>query len=119
MSLFMALNSDAVIAGDYYTISNPLRIQTALEKKTINAIVIKPSFIGTVTESLAVASIAKLAGLKTIISDRTGETNETFLADFAVGVQADYIRFGAPVRGERVAKYNRMLQIANDLQVKK
>ncbi len=119
LSLFMALNTDAIISGDYYTGSNPLKIQTALDKKTINGIVIKPSFIGTVTESLAVASIAKLAGLKIIVSDRTGETDDTFLADFAVAIGADYVSFGAPVRGERVAKYNRLLKIEKELQMEK
>ncbi len=118
-SIFMALNSNAIIAGDFYTMSNPLKMQTALEKKTINGIVIKPSFVGTVTESLAIASIAKLAGLRVIVSDRISETNETFLADFSVAIGADYVRFGAPVRGERVTKHNRLLHIAKELEMKK
>lgn len=87
----------------------------ALDKKTINSIVIKPANIGTVTEALAVAVMAQTAGIKIIVSDRTGETNETFLADFAVAISADYVRFGAPVRGERIAKYNRLLEIENEI----
>lgn len=113
--LYFLLNQNAIIAGDYFIATNPIRLQMAIEKKAINGIVIKPSYIGTVTESLAVASMAQTAGLKVIVSDRTGETNETFLADFAVSIGADYVRFGAPVRGERVAKYNRLLEIEKQL----
>ncbi len=110
------LNQSTIIAGDYFTATSPLRLQMALEKKTINGIVIKPSSIGTVTESLAVALMAKTAGIKVIVSDRTNSTNDTFLADFAVAISADYVRFGAPRRGERVAKYNRLLEIEKEIE---
>ena len=58
--------------------------------------------------------MARQAGLKIIVSHRTGETNDDFIADFAVAVSADYVKFGAPARGERVAKYNRLLEIEKD-----
>lgn len=66
-------------------------------------------------ESLVVVEIAKNAGLKTIVSHRSGETNDDFMADFAVAIQSDYVKFGAPVRGERVAKYNRLLEIEKQI----
>ena len=61
------------------------------------------------------SAIAKQADIKTIVSHRSGETNDSFIADLAVGVQSDYVKFGAPARGERVAKYNRLLQIESEL----
>jgi len=60
-------------------------------------------------------SLAKQSGIKTIVSHRSGETNDDFIADFAVGVQSDFVKFGAPARGERVAKYNRLLKIEEEL----
>lgn len=111
MDLYNAINQNAIISGDYFTATNPVRLQMAAQKKALNGIVIKPSFVGTVSEALAVALMGKVVGLKIIVSDRTGETDETFLADFAVAIGADYVRFGAPVRGERVIKYNRLLEI--------
>jgi enolase len=88
----------------------------ALDKKAITGIIIKPNQIGTVIEALAVVEVARQAGLKIIVSHRSGETNDDFIADFAVAVSADYIKFGSPVRGERVAKYNRLLEIERDLK---
>lgn len=114
--IFSALNRNVILAGDYFISTNPLRLQMALSKKTINGIVIKPSNIGTVTEALAVAMMAKAAGVKIIVSDNTNSTTDTFLADFAVAISADYVRFGAPSRGERVAKYNRLIEIEKKLQ---
>lgn len=114
-NLYRATNQDTILAGDYLTSSNPYLLQEALGKKALNAIVIKPVQAGTVTEALAVAEVAKTAGIKTIVSDRTSETNETFLADFAVAAETDYVKFGGPVRGERVAKYNRLLEIEKEL----
>lgn len=88
----------------------------ALDKKTITGIIIKPNQIGTVIEAMAVVEIARQAGLKIIVSHRSGETNDDFIADFAVAVSADYVKFGAPVRGERVAKYNRLLEIEKEIK---
>ncbi len=113
------LGPSAMVVGDDLTATNPYRLQMALEKKAITAIVIKPNQIGTVIESLAVAEVARASGLKIVVSHRGQETNDTFIADFAVGVGAEYCKLGAPVRGERVVKYNRLLQIEQQLKALK
>lgn len=110
------LSQSTLIVGDDLTVTNPYRLQTALDKKAITGIIIKPNQIGTVIESLAVVEMAKQANLKIIVSHRSGETNDDFIADFAVAATADYVKFGAPVRGERVAKYNRLLQIEKQIK---
>jgi enolase len=104
-----------LIVGDTVTATNPGRLQLALDKKAITGVVIKPDQIGTVMESLAVIGMAKEAGLKVIVSHRSSETNDDFMADLGVAVSADYIKCGAPVRGEFVAKYNRLLAIEKEL----
>ena len=110
------LSSETLIVGDDLTATNPYRLQTALAKKAITGIIIKPNQIGTVIEALAVVEMARQAGLKIAVAHRSGETNDDFIADFAVAASADYVKFGAPVRGERVAKYNRLLQIQSQLK---
>lgn len=110
------ISQNTIIIGDDLTVTNPLRLQTALDKKAISGIIIKPNQIGTVIETLAVVEMAKSAGIKITVSHRSGETNDDFIADFAVGVGADYAKFGAPARGERVAKYNRLLEIEAQLK---
>ncbi|MDP3941021.1 MAG: phosphopyruvate hydratase [bacterium] len=104
-----------IVTGDDLTVTNPKRLDMALEKKAIRGIIIKPNQIGTVTESMEVVKKAKAAGLTVIVSHRSGETTDDFVADFAVGVGADFAKFGAPVRGERVVKYNRLMQIEQEL----
>jgi enolase len=111
------ISTQTLIVGDDLTATNPYRLQTALQKKAITGIIIKPNQIGTVIEALAVVEMAREAGLKITVSHRSGETNDDFIADFAVAASADYVKFGAPARGERVAKYNRLLQIQNQLKV--
>jgi len=108
------LNAQALIVGNDLTATNPYRLQTALTNTAIAGIIIQPDQIGTVIETLAVVQVAKTAGLKIIISGRSGETTDDFIADFSVAVAADYVKFGAPTRGEHVVKYNRLLEI-NDL----
>jgi enolase len=103
------------IVGDDLLVTNPKRVQKAIEEKACNAVLVKPNQIGTVTETVAVIKMAKDANWKIIISHRSGETNDTFIADFAVGVGGDYVKFGAPARGERVAKYNRLSAIELEL----
>jgi enolase len=110
------LGNETLIVGDDLTATNPFRLQMALQKKAITAIIIKPNQIGTVMEALAVVEMAREAGLKITVSHRSGETNDDFVADFAVAASADYVKFGAPARGERVAKYNRLLQIQHQLK---
>lgn len=104
-----------IVIGDDLLCTNPERVRKAIEQKACQAVLVKPNQIGTITESFAVLKLAKDAGWKTIVSHRSGETNDTFIADFAVGVGADFTKFGAPARGERVAKYNRLLEIEREL----
>lgn len=106
-----------IVTGDDLTVTNPSRLDLALAKKAIRGIIIKPNQIGSVSETIAVVKKAKAAGLKCIVSHRSGETTDDFIADFAVGVGADFAKFGAPVRGERVVKYNRLLQIEQELAI--
>ena len=110
------IGNETLIVGDDLTATNPYRLQLALQKKAITGIIIKPNQIGTVIEALAVVEMAREAGLKIIVSHRSGETNDDFIADFAVAAGADYVKFGAPARGERVAKYNRLLQIEKQIK---
>lgn len=113
--LYQKFAKETLIVGDDLTATNPLRLEQALAKKAINGIIIKPNQIGTVIETLAVVEMAKAAGIKVIVSHRSGETNDDFVADLAVAAAADYAKFGAPARGERVAKYNRLSQIDSEL----
>ena len=115
--LFEKLSATTIIAGGDLIATNPYRLQMALDKKTVNGIVIKPSQVGTVIESLAIAEAAKETGLKIIVSHRSSETNDDFIADFSVAVAADYIKIGSLSRGENMAKYNRLLQIENQLKI--
>ena len=110
------MSQQTMIIGDDLIATNPYRLQMALDKKAVSGIIIKPNQIGTVIESLAVVEVAKAAGLKIIASHRSGETNDDFIADFAVAISADYVKFGAPARGERVAKYNRLLEIDSQIR---
>ncbi|MDP2585247.1 MAG: enolase C-terminal domain-like protein [Candidatus Levybacteria bacterium] len=111
------LSETTIIAGGDLIATNPYRLQMAIDKKAANAIVIKPNQIGTVIESLAIAEAAKETGLRVIVSHRSNETNDDFLSDFSVAISADYIKIGSLARGENIAKYNRLLQIDNQLKV--
>lgn len=103
--------SKIIVIGDDLLVTNPIRLKKAISEKSCNAILIKVNQIGTLTETLEVIEMAKNADFETIISHRSGETNDDFIADLAVGVNSTYVKFGAPARGERVAKYNRLQQI--------
>jgi len=109
------MGSSIIIVGDDLLATNPKRVARAIQEKACNAILIKPNQIGTITETFEVIKMAKDAGWKVIVSHRSGETNDSFIADFGVGVGADYIKSGAPCRGERVAKYNRLSTIEVEL----
>lgn len=109
------IGKQSVIVGDDLLTTNKDRVSKAIELKAATAILVKPNQIGTISETVEVVQLAKTAGWKVIVSHRSGETNDDFIADFAVGVGADYTKFGAPARGERVAKYNRLLQIETEL----
>ncbi len=103
------------VIGDDLTVTNLERIKQAKERNACNGIIIKPNQIGTVTEAIRAAKLAKSFGWKVMVSHRSAETNDDFIADFSVGIGADFIKAGAPARGERVAKYNRLLRIEEEL----
>lgn len=109
------VSSQVLIVGDDLLATNPKRVEKAIAEKACNGILVKPNQAGSVTETLGVIKMAKDAGWKIIVSHRSGETNDHFIADFAVGVGAEYCKFGAPARGERVAKYNRLSAIEHEL----
>lgn len=109
------IGSDAIVIGDDLLVTNKNRLQKAIEMHACNGIIIKPNQIGTLSETLEVVRIAKTANYKIIISHRSGETNDDFIADLAVGTGADFAKFGAPARGERVIKYNRLQWIYSQL----
>ncbi len=100
-----------IIVGDDLLAANKKRVEEAIKLKACSAILVKPNQIGTIAETIEVVKIARQANWKIIVSHRSGETNDDFIADFAVGIGAEYTKFGAPARGERVAKYNRLLEI--------
>lgn len=99
----------ALIVGDDLTVTNKKLIKEF--SKYIGGVIIKPNQIGTVTEALSSVREARKNNLKIIVSHRSGETTDSFIADFSAGVSAEYIKTGAPSRGERVVKYNRLLEI--------
>jgi enolase len=101
------------IAGDDFTTTDTDRMELAQAKKSINAVIVKPNQIGTVTETLNAVRLARQYKWAVVVSHRSGETNDDFIADFAYGVAAEGLKLGAPARGERVAKYNRLLEIEN------
>ena len=110
------LISKPLVISDDLTVTNPERIKLAYKKKACNAIIIKPNQIGTITEAIVAAKLAKSFGWKIMVSHRSGETCDDFISDLAVGIGADFIKSGAPARGERVAKYNRLLRIEEEIR---
>ncbi|MFZ2200099.1 MAG: phosphopyruvate hydratase [Microgenomates group bacterium] len=109
--LMQAIPDGVMIIGDDLVTTNAKRLQEAIDKKSCNAVIVKPNQIGTVTETIELMNLAEKNDITQIASHRSGETNDSFIADFAVGMGAHYAKFGAPDRGERVAKYNRLLEI--------
>lgn len=114
-TLTETLGEKLQIVGDDLFATNPHRIAEAMEKGFANAAVIKPNQIGTVIETLQSIKLCKEHGFNTIVSHRSGETNDTFIVDLAVGTSAGQIKAGGPSRGERMAKYNEMLRIEDNL----
>lgn len=105
----------AQTVGDDLLVTNPSRLRRAIELGAANSILIKVNQIGTLSETLDAVRIAQDAGWTAIISHRSGETEDTTIADLAVATNAGLIKTGAPARGERTAKYNRLLRIAEEL----
>ena len=113
--LTQRLGNRVQLVGDDLFVTNTERLQKGIDLRCGNAILIKPNQIGTLSETLAAIQMAQKAGFRTIISHRSGETEDTTIADLAVAVNAGQIKTGAPSRSERVAKYNRLLRIEEDL----
>jgi len=113
--LMKKYKSNILIIGDDLLATNKKRLEEAITKEAVNAAIVKPNQIGTVTEAIEFSKLAKSNNMKLVVSHRSGETEDTFISDFAVGVAAEYVKLGAPSRGERVCKYNRLLRIEEDL----
>ena len=112
--LTQELGNEIQLVGDDLFVTNMSRLRRGIDKKVANAILIKPNQIGTLTETLDTIQMAKENGYKTIISHRSGETEDTTIADIAVGINSMQIKTGAPCRTDRVAKYNRLLKIESE-----
>ncbi|MBQ8331258.1 MAG: phosphopyruvate hydratase [Clostridia bacterium] len=109
------LGKRIMLVGDDFFVTNTQRLHQGIEKGAANAILIKPNQIGTLTETMEVIHLAKDAGYRFILSHRSGETEDTTIADIAVALNAPFIKTGAPCRSERVSKYNRLLRIESAL----
>ncbi|EGG24313.1 phosphopyruvate hydratase [Cavenderia fasciculata] len=103
------------IVGDDLLVTNPKKVQEGIDKKACNALLLKLNQIGTVTESIQACLLAQSAGWGVMVSHRSGETEDTFIADLVVGLQTGQIKTGAPCRSERLAKYNQLLRIEEEL----
>ena len=110
------LGNKIQVVGDDLFVTNIARLKKGIQENAANTILIKPNQIGTLTETFDAIELAKKYGYKTIISHRSGETEDTTIADIAVAVNAGQIKSGAPCRTDRVAKYNRLLNIENELK---
>tara|TARA_B100001059_G_scaffold218391_1_gene238523 strand:+ start:302 stop:1558 length:1257 start_codon:yes stop_codon:yes gene_type:complete len=110
-----AIGNSVQIVGDDLFVTNTKRLIKGIKEKSANSILVKPNQIGTLTETLEVISMAKKANLNTIISHRSGDTEDTFIADLAVATMSSQIKTGSLARSERVAKYNRLLRIEEEL----
>jgi len=103
--------SNVVVIGDDLTVTNIKRIKKAVEERAVSGVIIKPNQIGTIKETIEAVQLAKENNLKVVVSHRSGETKDDFIADLAVGVGAEFIKAGAPGPKERMAKYKRLLKI--------
>jgi len=114
-SKFKTKNPELLIIGDDLLVTNPKRIKMAEERGACNAMILKLNQIGTVTEAVEAAKLAKSFDWKIVVSHRSGETEDDFIADLAVGIGAGFIKSGAPFPKERMAKYNRLVKIEEEL----
>jgi enolase len=103
------------IVGDDLLVTNPKRIRTAVQAGAVNATLLKVNQIGTVTEAMFAAELSFESGYNVMVSHRSGESEDTCIADIAVALECGQIKTGAPARSERTAKYNRLLRIEEDL----
>jgi len=108
-------NRIMLVAGDDLTTTNVIRMERAKEEGSISSVIIKPNQIGTVSESIKAIKLANKFGWATVVSHRSGETNDSFVADLAYGLGVYGFKLGAPARGERISKYNRLLEIEKEI----
>nr|QWE91323.1 enolase [Placidida sp.] len=113
--LTAASGEEVQVVGDDLLVTNPRRVEMAIEKSACNALLLKVNQIGSVTESIEAVRMSKRAGWGVMTSHRSGETEDTFIADLAVGLATGQIKTGAPCRSERLAKYNQLLRIEEEL----
>lgn len=116
--LRLLLKNKVQVVGDDLTVTNVERVQAAITENSANCLLLKVNQIGTVSEAMAAAALAQKAGWNVMVSHRSGETSDTFIADLSVGIGSGQIKSGAPCRSERVAKYNRLLRIEEELNHK-
>jgi len=109
------LGAPCQIVGDDLLVTNPTRVQKAIDEKACNALLLKVNQIGSITEAIQAVNMAKAAGWGVMTSHRSGETEDPFIADLAVGLKTGQIKTGAPCRSERLAKYNQLLRIEEEL----
>jgi len=114
-TLTSTVGTDVQVVGDDLLVTNPTRIREAVDRNACNALLLKVNQIGTITDAIEAAKISKSAGWGVMVSHRSGETEDTTIADLVVGLGTGQIKTGAPCRGERVAKYNQLLRIEEEL----
>lgn len=115
VKLTAAVGDPVQIVGDDLLVTNPTRIQTGIDKKACNALLLKVNQIGSITEAIQACKMSRDAGWGVMVSHRSGETEDTFIADLCVGLGTAQIKTGAPCRSERLAKYNQLLRIEEEL----
>ena len=109
------MGKNILIIGDDLLVTNTDRLKKALSFSAVNAAIVKPNQIGTLSETMEFIKLCQKNKIKTVVSHRSGETEDTFIADLAVAAGAEFVKFGAPCRGERTAKYNRLLEIEKEI----
>merc|ERR1719263_2614154 len=115
-SKFQAMVGDSVqVVGDDLLVTNPKRVQKALDIAACNALLLKVNQIGSISESIEAANMSMRAGWGVMVSHRSGETEDSFIGDLVVGLRTGQIKTGAPCRSERLAKYDQLLQIEEEL----
>ena len=117
-ALTATMGAAVQVVGDDLLVTNPVRVKRAIAEKTCNALLLKINQIGTISESIEAVQLAQAAGWGVMTSHRSGETEDTFIADLAVGLGTKQIKTGAPCRSERLAKYNQLLRIEEELGAK-
>ena len=109
------VRATTLVIGDDLTTTNLGRLETAIAKNSLTGVIVKPNQIGTLTETVDFVKRAKEAGLKIVVSHRSGETQDSFICDLAVAVNAQFIKIGSPLQKERYAKFKRLLEIEKQL----